>query len=314
MRTNVMAAVLLVATVAAVPVAGVACVSCGDDSRVGSGFDHASPPDAQQRAASVAGPRPAAVDTADPRPAAVDAGPTTPELTRRNPVIGAKPVEGGLVLNVVILPQPIRPKAGQTTVFQPFLAGAPLHEIARWQWRMSGNETRETNDSVLVHEFSEPGQHAVSLTVVHESGSTTNRTITIPVRKDKRPHASFDVVPSDPSVGETVQLSAMSSYDPDGTVVNATWLVDGESRVEYVGEEVEHVFAGPGNHNVTLVVVDDGGNVETVEQTVNVEGDLLAWIPLLIDAFWMSFVSFLLGVTGTAAGCYRRWVRPSDDA
>lgn len=215
--------------------------------------------------------------------------------------------EGGPLLNVVVLPDPVVPRVGSTTVFQTFLAGASHDEIEQWRWQISGNTTNKTYSGILIHEFTEPGIHTVNLTVVHESGATANRTLRLKVRENDPPFVDFDHAPASVTVGDEVRFSGMPSNDPDGWVRNMTWFIDGQPHPEYVGEDVSHTFSWPGEHTVTLVVVDDAGNIATKEGTVNVGGDLFEQLKLLVDEFWLSLVSFLIGATGAVAGCYRRW-------
>lgn len=70
--------------------------------------------------------------------------------------------------------------------------------------------------------------------------------------------------------GSNVVLSAEGSADSDGRIVSYQW--DLGNGVTAEGERVQHVFAEPGEHVVTLTVTDDAGARATATATIVTSG------------------------------------------
>ncbi|RLM53930.1 PKD domain-containing protein [Halobellus sp. Atlit-31R] len=99
---------------------------------------------------------------------------------------------------------------------------------------------------------------------------STTTTITVETTPDNQPpSASFDVSPTEPTVGESVTVNASGSADADGSVESYAWdFGDGTTAT---GETATHTFTSPGEYEVELTVTDDGGANDTATQTVSVE-------------------------------------------
>jgi endonuclease YncB( thermonuclease family) len=82
------------------------------------------------------------------------------------------------------------------------------------------------------------------------------------------PKASFTYYPENLIANENVTFDASSSYtlDPDALIVSYSWeFGDGEDGT---GKVMNHSYSSPGNYTVTLVVVDNDGEIRR-ENTVN---------------------------------------------
>jgi len=80
--------------------------------------------------------------------------------------------------------------------------------------------------------------------------------------------ASVRHAPTTPDVGEPIEFDASESEPPRGQILAYTWqFEDGETAA---GPVVEHAFDQPGEHAVTLTVVDDGGRAAEAETVVRV--------------------------------------------
>lgn len=96
------------------------------------------------------------------------------------------------------------------------------------------------------------------------------------VLHNARPRARL-VAPLVAPVGVPVVVDASHSFDPDGTVVEYTFVFsDGSSSVTLPTPELTHVFTEPGAYEVAVVVRDDGGLLARVNQLVVVRADPLA--------------------------------------
>lgn len=88
-----------------------------------------------------------------------------------------------------------------------------------------------------------------------------------------RPRARLQA-PLHAPVGVPVVIDAGHSFDPDGTVVEYTFVIsDGSPSITLPTPELTHVFAEPGAYEVAVVVQDDGGLLARVNQLVVVRSD-----------------------------------------
>ena len=87
------------------------------------------------------------------------------------------------------------------------------------------------------------------------------------------PWPSFTATPSSVFVGQSVSFNASASSDPDATITDYKWDLEGKGTFTTdtgTTPTLTHVFTQPGTYNVTLKVTDSKGLQETTERTVNV--------------------------------------------
>lgn len=70
--------------------------------------------------------------------------------------------------------------------------------------------------------------------------------------------------------GQTATFDASGSSDPDGTLVEREWDLDGDGTFETSGSTVQKAFEAPGDHGVTLRVADDDGLTSIAAQMLRV--------------------------------------------
>ncbi|MEM0492511.1 MAG: right-handed parallel beta-helix repeat-containing protein [Candidatus Thermoplasmatota archaeon] len=68
-------------------------------------------------------------------------------------------------------------------------------------------------------------------------------------------------------VNASIVLDASSSYDPDGSIVDYTWEING---VKLKGRFTHYVFVSPGIYNVYLNVTDNNGSRSTASKTIRI--------------------------------------------
>jgi hypothetical protein len=84
------------------------------------------------------------------------------------------------------------------------------------------------------------------------------------------PAASFTVAPDVPFTGREATFDSTSS-DPDGTVVEQAWDLDGDGQFDdSTTDPAKHVFTTPGEHTVGLRVTDSGGATDEEKKTITV--------------------------------------------
>jgi parallel beta-helix repeat protein len=82
------------------------------------------------------------------------------------------------------------------------------------------------------------------------------------------PVASFNWIPPQPCVNETTSFDARNSYDFDGQIANYFWDFGDGSTVNETNPTVNHAYAFPKAHNVTLTVTDNEGFSSSVTKSI----------------------------------------------
>jgi YD repeat-containing protein len=96
----------------------------------------------------------------------------------------------------------------------------------------------------------------------HYASSGTNR----------RPHAAFSISPNPAKPGQTVTFDATASSDPDGTIQNYEWDLDGDGTYEREGASavVTRSYASETSPTVKLRVTDDRTGTDTETHALEV--------------------------------------------
>lgn len=88
------------------------------------------------------------------------------------------------------------------------------------------------------------------------------------------PVPNISISPEEPSVGETITLDGSNSADPDGTVAEYKWDLDGDGVYDDAnGPTVTTDFSSAGNPTVGLMVVDDEGGTNTTTRSISIASD-----------------------------------------
>ncbi|RLF57181.1 MAG: hypothetical protein DRN25_06930 [Thermoplasmata archaeon] len=82
---------------------------------------------------------------------------------------------------------------------------------------------------------------------------------------NKPPVADFTYSPENPSTKDVINFTDLS-YDPDGYIVNWTWVF-GDGNISYE-RNPRHRYEKPGVYDVTLTVIDNKGASDTVTKTI----------------------------------------------
>jgi PKD repeat protein len=129
------------------------------------------------------------------------------------------------------------------------------------------------------HAYASAGVFPITLTVQNPAGLTDTSVVHVKIDALARPpipEASFS--PSVAWVGAPVAFSASGSTDPDGRTFRTLW--DFGDGVQSSDSNPSHPFAAPGDHVVTLTLVDAAGEqgqttlVVPVSYAVNATGTL----------------------------------------
>lgn len=167
---------------------------------------------------------------------------------------------------------PASPQPGETVTFDATNASDGDGSIVGYDWDLDGDGTTDATGQTLAHSFDTSGAQDVTLTVTEDDGTTNSTTETVSVSADDGPTAAFDWDPTTPKKGVPVTFNASNSTDPDGSIADYTWEVEGEGTFD-TGEDWFLVFDDAGTYNVTLTVTDNSGNTNETTRTVEIDPD-----------------------------------------
>ena len=137
------------------------------------------------------------------------------------------------------------------------------------------NNNGEANVPVTLLNSTDVGGYNYFIATHGEPGSDTgmdSNVVVLKYEQNQPPSAAITVSPSDPVVGDTVTFDASGSDDPDGSIANYAWDLDGDGTTDASGPTTTTTFAyaTAGDYDVTLTVEDEDGAIDTATQTVSV--------------------------------------------
>jgi PKD repeat protein len=171
------------------------------------------------------------------------------------------------------------PEAAPTGTAVSFNAAAskdPDGTIAKYEWDLDGNGSYETSTGATATAsttYATPGARTVGLRVTDNGGATATTTRTV-TAQNRAPAASFTATPNPVLSGTLVVFDGSASSDPDGTIVEYAWDLDGNGTYETSGfgkPTVSAPYAKPATRTVGLQVTDSSGAKATTTRTIVVE-------------------------------------------
>jgi PKD repeat protein len=125
-----------------------------------------------------------------------------------------------------------------------------------------------------IYTFSEAGTYAVSLTVTDARGNaeTIGQTVDVdeaPVQ-NQPPIADFQVTPTAPVAGETIQFNGTASLDLDGQITSFAWDFDGDGEPDSASPISELSFGSAGAYSITLTVTDNEEGTDSITKIIQV--------------------------------------------
>jgi PKD repeat protein len=175
---------------------------------------------------------------------------------------------------------PAAPRAGDAVLFDASSSVDPSGDALDYAWDFDGNGTNDGDGPISEWTFSAPGTYPVTLTVVAASGLSDSITQPILVLGSNAPQAggsqqppiaALQYVPPSPSVNEPVLFNATASIDLDGRVVAYAWDFDGDGTPDSTDAIAVRAFPLPGVVSVTLTVLDDAGNSDSISVEIEIK-------------------------------------------
>ena len=129
-------------------------------------------------------------------------------------------------------------------------------------WYRNGYQVPELDgESLVPSERLEPGQFWEVKIIARDPWGLTSQSSAIVEVSNLPPIPSWSTIPEISISGSMIMFDGSSSLDPDGTINNWLWQINGQS---FSGSSAE-VLLGEGTHTVRLTVTDNFGSSITVQ-------------------------------------------------
>jgi PKD repeat protein len=162
---------------------------------------------------------------------------------------------------------PLRPRVGQTIVFNASESKPNGGYIVSYFWDFGDNVTETTGDPIVTHFYTAFGSYSVALTIMDSEGETAMAEARITVIAP--PKADFIFEPSQPRACDVITFNALNSDPNGGFIVEFEWCFGDGSEFEF-GMIVQHKYAKMGEYAVSLNVTDSEGEWNMKEITLEV--------------------------------------------
>jgi YD repeat-containing protein len=168
---------------------------------------------------------------------------------------------------------------GEVVTFDGSASSDPDGTIANYKWDLDGNGTFETDTggtAITTRSYATAATMVVKLRVTDANGATndTTRNLTINPSANQPPTASFTVTPTPALTGEVVTFDGSASSDPDGTIANYKWDLDGNGTFETDTGSVSSVtnsYPTARSITVNLRVTDNGSSSGDASHAVTIQ-------------------------------------------
>jgi PKD repeat protein len=179
---------------------------------------------------------------------------------------------------------PAVPTPGQVVTFTAAVNPPAGVEVKNYDWDLNGDGRIDQHGQTAIWSYAAPGTVTVRLAVRGSGNHRADVSHTVSIQSPpnegggggvgppapKPPVASFTIAPAAPVVNQPV-LFTSTSRDPDGTIKDQVWDLNGDGNYDNGGGAAAlRTFADPGEYAIGLRVTDDSGLVSFDSQTLTV--------------------------------------------
>jgi PKD repeat protein len=130
-------------------------------------------------------------------------------------------------------------------------------KIVKHEWDMNDDGSYGSGGNDSSYTYATPGNYTVHLRVTDSRGRQSESTLDL--RVENRPPVATIVLPSKVVVGQPATIDGSHSSDPDGSVSDWEWDLDGDGSFERSGPSVTTTFGSWGTRTIALRATDDWG-------------------------------------------------------
>ena len=146
--------------------------------------------------------------------------------------------------------------------------------IVKHEWDMNDDGVYGSGGNDSTYTYATPGNYTVHLRVTDSRGRQSESTVDLSV--ENRPPVGKFVLPAKVVVGQPATIDGSQSSDPDGSVSDWEWDLDGDGSFERSGPIVTTTFGTWGTRTIALRVTDDWGVMSVTSAQVKVLAPPLA--------------------------------------
>lgn len=152
---------------------------------------------------------------------------------------------------------------GRSMAFDGTVSEDEDGRITRYEWDFGDGKTGA--GARIDYQYDTPGTYTIALTVYDNSNSPCNTAVSTATVLVNRPPIARIQAPSAAQRGDVIPFDASGSSDPDGTIVEYQWMING---TELEGDKVEWTVATDAPVLARLRVTD---NARTTNSTATAE-------------------------------------------
>jgi PKD repeat protein len=152
---------------------------------------------------------------------------------------------------------------GRSMAFDGTVSEDEDGRITKYEWDFGDGKTGA--GARIDYQYDNPGSYTITLTVYDDSNSPCNTAVSSATVLVNRPPIARIQAPAAAQRGDVITFDASGSSDPDGTVVDYAWVING---TEFEGETVEWTVATDAPVLARLRITD---NARTTNSTANAE-------------------------------------------
>jgi PKD repeat protein len=142
--------------------------------------------------------------------------------------------------------------------------------ITKTEWDLGVDGTIDFTGDPYKKTFTTAGPQLVRLKVTDNSGATDTVTHQIVIGGNAAPGANFTTTPANPLSGQEVKFTSTST-DSDGSIASIAWDLDNDGNFDDGSKvEMRKTFLLPGPQVIRLRAVDNDGDFDVHEVTINV--------------------------------------------
>ena len=141
-----------------------------------------------------------------------------------------------------------------------------------YEWDFNGDGTWDATGITASANFTMPFVYPARLRVTDAGGKTATTTVNIRATSGGKvpPVALFTASATSGAAPLTVAVTALQSWDPDGTIASYTWDFTSDGATDATGVTTAWNFVTAGTHTIRLTVTDNDGATATTTQTVTI--------------------------------------------
>jgi len=165
---------------------------------------------------------------------------------------------------------PAAPIVNRLTTFTAKATAAKGHSVVRFEWSFGDGSSANTTAGSVDHTYTTAGIYAATVRAIDDLGQAGSKSQTVIVGSGII--ASFTISPSDPVLGQAINVDASASRSGSGTTIASyAWNWGDGNSESSSSPTASHTYASKNNFTVTLTITDSAGGVGSSTGAVTIK-------------------------------------------